>query len=391
VPAFLCYLDEKMGGNMESRLNSETLALYNDKLFPNLTIKQFAARQLHIPEEGVLYALFHALPVEKQTIENKALLEKAMNLSVNASGAIILMVNTNQGLRLVYAESQRRKRVVSSNGACEASESMAQTALREFVEELGNPSERGILCSIVFNPKNCRSLEVTDKIGVTAEAIAARIIEKKADKNGLYVNVSALYVNSTPVNIRHLEQEIEQLNEKLKTATIYYQPAVHFLFGDRATGVQPADFKDATKRAEAFVLINDFVAKCRPSITANFAALFALRFDPETNPSVIKDALLAIVDLTENKAVGLLPKAELEELLSRDLTQKATLDEFKKQYFVASFENILLHKGKRTPSEFLASLENLASQVSVMTLGLPVAETVEAVAPDERKVVEFSS
>lgn len=366
------------------------LTQYNDNLFPNLTIKQFAARQLQVPEERVTDILFHSLPADKQTPVNKELLEKGMSLKVNASGAIILMVNTNHGLQLVYADSQRRKKVVSSNGSCEVSESMAHTAVREFMEELGNPSEKGILCSIVYRLENCHSLEVTDKIGKTAEEIASRIIETQADKNKLYINMSALYVNTDPVNIRHLEKEIEQLNEKLKISTPFYQQTVLFLYGDNVRGVKAADFKESAVRSEACKLINSFIDKCQPNITTSFLSIFKSSYDDNTDVKVIKEALSAIVDLTENKALGLLSKVTLEELLSLDLTQKDIRDEFKKQYFMASFENILLHKDKRTPSEFLASLEKLASKISIISLGLQ-SETVDITIQAERKNTGFSS
>lgn len=367
------------------------LTQFNDNLFPNLTIKQFAARQLQVPEERVTDVLFHALPADKQTPANKELLEKAMPLKVNASGAMILMVNTNHGLQLVYADSQRRKRVVSSNGSCEESESMAHTAVREFMEELGNPSEKGILCSIVYKLGNCYSLEVTNKIGKTAKEMASRMIETQADQKKLYINMSALYVNTDSVNIRHLEQEIEQLNEKLKISAPFYQQAVLFLYGDSASGVKAADFKDAVVRSEACKLINSFIDQCQPNITTSFLSIFKLRYDDKIDGKVIKSALSAIVDLTENKALGLISKATLEELLSLDLTQKAICDEFRKQYFMASFENILLHKDQRTPGEFLASLEKLASKVSRISLGLR-SETVDtAITQVERKNTGASS
>ncbi|XLV72275.1 NUDIX domain-containing protein [Ralstonia syzygii subsp. celebesensis] len=49
------------------------------------------------------------------------------------------MVNTDAGLRLVAANSQRRKIVIQSNGACEKGESIRRTLRRESKEELGTP------------------------------------------------------------------------------------------------------------------------------------------------------------------------------------------------------------------------------------------------------------
>src|SRR5260221_245146 len=90
--------------------------IYNDPDFPALTIKEFSAKQLHIHPDHVIDKLFEALPEEKRTGANRALIEKGTALTVNASGAIMMMVNTNEGLQLICANSQRRKGVVQTNG-----------------------------------------------------------------------------------------------------------------------------------------------------------------------------------------------------------------------------------------------------------------------------------
>lgn len=349
---------------MQSVRENPTVKQFNDPAFPQLTIKQFTAMQLQIDEENVLDVLVQALAPEKQTEVNTQLLVKALGYTVNASGAIILMINTNEGLQLVYGNSQRRKKVIASNGACEANESMADTATREFQEEFGNPRENGILCSIVRNPRYCRALEVTNKIGTTAAEIANRIIDLKADKGRLYINISSLYVNEGSVNIRALQQEIGDLNETLQRSALYYTLAVKLVFG---AGINLADHK-----LEAQRIINDFKANCI-NITSNFAGLFASHYDETTDTASMKEALLAIIDLTENDALGLLPKSELEALLNLDLSKKENLDAFKKEFFAPSFENLVAHKGQKTPSEFLSGLEKLASQTSQVTLGFPAA------------------
>lgn len=349
---------------MQAVKENLTVKQFNDPTFPKLTIKQFTAMQLQIDEEKVLDVLVQALALEKQTPENRQLLEKALAYTVNASGAVILMVNTNEGLQLVYGNSQRRKKVITSNGACEANESMADTATREFQEEFGNPAEKGILCSTVRNPRHCRALEVTNKIGTTAAEIANRIIDLKADKGRLYINIAALYVNEGSVNIRALQREIDDLNETLQRSALYYTLAVKLVFG---AGINLADHK-----LEAQRIINEFKSNCC-NITYNFVGLFASHYDETTDTAKMKEALLAIIDLTENDALGLLPKSELESLLNLDLSKKENLDALKKEFFAPSFENLVAHKGKHTASEFLSGLEKLASQTSQVTLGLPGA------------------
>ena len=349
---------------MQSDKENSIVKQFNDPAFPKLTIKQFTAMQLQIEEENVLDVLVEALAPEKRTPENKQLLGKALGYTVNASGAVILMVNTNEGLQLVYGNSQRRKKVIASNGACEANESKADTAVREFQEEFGNPAKKGILCSIVRNPRNCRALELTNKIGTTAAEIANRIIDLKADKGRLYVNIAALYVNEGSVNIRRLEQEIGDLNETLVRSVLHYNLAVKLIYG---AGINLDDHKREAQR-----IINEFKSNCC-NITSNFEGLFASHYDETTDTAKLKEALLAIIDLTENDSLGLLPKSELEALLNLDLSKKENLDALKKEYFAPSFENLVAHKGQRTASEFLSGLEKLASQTSKVSLGLTAA------------------
>jgi len=376
------------------RPQAREASLFNDPSFPDLTISKFVAIQLKIPTDNVIDNLYRALPLEKQTVVNKQLIEKAVNFKVNASGAIILMINTNEGLQLIYGNSQRRKKVVSSNGSCEEKESMADTAIREFSEEIGNPQEKGILSRVVKNIKNSRSVEITNKIGRTCEEIANRIIEQQADKNKLYINMSSLYANDTPVNIRALTHEIESLNEKLKKSAPYYNPAVILIFGDRNAGIAPANLSDPTSKEEACKLINNFKENCQGNITSSFSRIFALNFDEKTDSSAIKEALSAIIDLTENNEIGLISKTELESLLSLDLNQQEIKEQFKKEYFSPSFENIVAHKGKHSPNEFLNNLEKLSSQVNKIGSGVlnsanvsPAANPTDTVTTKQQDVI----
>jgi len=336
---------------MIARINPNTLAEFRDPLFPKTAVKTFIAKQLGISEESVADSLWQALAKDKQTDEHRQMIEKAISQTVNASGAIILIVNTNQGPQLIYGESQRRKKVVSSNGACEPDESIATTAIREFKEESGNPPQKGILSSIVNNEDNCQSLEITNQIGRSLEEIANRIINKKV----LYINMSCLYVNTTPVNITLLKQELAELNLKLKTAAPFYQPAVLLLFGDRAKGIAPADLSDTEVLAKARELIEQFKEHCAANITENFAQ----HFSPDSS---IKKSLEAIIDLSENSEMGTIAHEQLVSLLSLDFSDNAVVTAFRKEYFMPSFENISPHKGKRSPVHFLADIERMASQ-----------------------------
>ncbi len=348
---------------MKARLNPNVLTKFSDPAFPKTTIQSFAAAQLAIPEEQVMSALWSALAADKQTEANRQMLEKAMKQTVNASGAIILIINTNNGPQLIYGESQRRKKVVCSNGACEPGESISATAIREFREESGHPAENGILSSIVNNSNNCRSLEMTNQIGRNAEEIANRIINKKA----LYLNVSSLYVNTDPVNINHLQLELAELNKKLAAAAPFYQPAVLLLFGDREAGIKPADLTDPAVQAKARELIADFNSACSQNITENFALIIG-------TDKPIKPALEAIVDLSENKEMGLIPKEKLISLLSLDFKNSETVSAFKKDFFMPSFENIIPHMGERKPAVFLSDLENISFKTSHINLGFAATD-----------------
>lgn len=344
--------------------NEQKMARYYDANFPKMTIRAFVAEKLNVQEANVADVLFAALKSEKQTDENKQLIAKALDYSVNASGAIVLFVNTQDGLQLVAAESQRRATVVASNGACEDGESMAMTAMREFIEELGNPAPTGLLRTIASNPENCVSVEETNQIGVSAEGIANRIVEKKANKASLYVNYSAVYVNASPVNISILKQELAALTEKLTMTSAYYQPAVDMMFGK-----PPVNLDDADAKNKAVMLINQFKRVGSSVISDNFSSVFAKTFDDSATKAMLKEALLAMIDLTENKSMQLIPCDELLFLLSLDLKNSQVEEDLKKQYFVPALQNIALHKGALQPSQYLALLSNRLGMARKMDLG----------------------
>lgn len=348
--------------------------LIYDRSFPLLTVKQFAANQFNIPEDELVERLYLALNSERQTDENRKLIEKAMTYKVNASSDIILFVNTNEGLQLVHANSQRRKKILTTNGACENGETLAECAYREFIEELGNPAQGGILTSIVSNRNNVRSIKVKNKIGTTLAEMANRIVDLRADKHRLFVNISSLFANAVPVNITNLKNEISDINARMKAASKYYFPAVKLVYGDKDTGVKPSDFSTAEDRNAACKIINAFKENCQDSIPIGFVDAFSLQYDETVSIEKIKSALSFIIDLTENNEINIMPRDELEKLLSLDLSKKEDLEFILQHYFEPSLVSIFIHKGSESPQRFLGNLERLATPVMQMTLGFKSAD-----------------
>jgi len=145
-------------------------------------------------------------------------------------------------------------------------------------------------------------------------------------------------------------------------AAPFYQPAVSLLFGDREAGIKPADLADPVIQAKARELIANFNSACSQNITDNFADIIA----PD---KPIKPALEAIVDLSENREMGLIPKEKLISLLSLDFKDNEVVSAFKKDFFMPSFENIFPHMAGRSPAVFVSDLEHIASRTSQINLG----------------------
>lgn len=334
------------------------LTLLNDTQFPDQTIKHFSAAQFYVAEDELLDHLYLSLSPERQTLENRQLLEKALSYKINASSDVILMINTNDGLQLLYAHSQRRRRLVSTNGACEPGETLADSAYREFREELGNPRQSGLLDNIVSQPSNRRALKFKNKIGSTFAEMANRIIDLQADKNRLFVNLSSVFVNDSPVNMRDLEREINDINVRLQSGAPFYMQAVKLVYGDRKAGVAASNFSSYADIDAACTIINNFSATCQAIITDELRPLFAKSYDVNEGVEQIKKALSAIIDLTENDWIGLIPRQELEALLSIDYSVKENLDKLMQYYFDPSFMSLVIHKGELTAREFLNQFES---------------------------------
>lgn len=344
-------------------ISPNNLKLFQDQSFSRVMIRDFCAEKLGVAPEVVTDTLFAALPVSQQTDVNKEYISKSMNYTVNASGATILLVNTNEGLQLVYGNSQRREKVISHNGSCEDDESMEAASLREFREELGNPDEHGILFEVVNNTKNYQSLAIANNIGETAEKIAAKIVAEKANKAFIYFNMSLICCNEKPVSYNKLCEEIKQINERLKIVAPYYLPAVTLVFDDRAKKTSAPNLDtDLKARSEAINLINDFNKNCQSIITPWFKSLFNQEFNHEMDTKLIKRALMAIIDLTETNEIGLTAKNELNQLLQSDVNK---INE--QGYFKPSFKNLILHQGNLNSERFLKQFEPSLAQS--LTLG----------------------
>ncbi|MGI4847441.1 MAG: hypothetical protein ACRYGK_04800 [Janthinobacterium lividum] len=259
-----------------------------------------------------------------------------MKNSVDASGAVMLFVKTDEGIKLVAANSQRRKLVVQSNGACEKNESMKETGAREFFEELGNPSPTGILAKIFSNDDNCRSTVGINKLGNTLEQVAEKMVDNEGKKKG-YTNASSVYMNHEPISAQALQAELTGLSEGVAAAAKFYNPTVAFLFGDKKEAFK-AEQTDSI--IEASALVTDFHKQFPGAIPSTFSDVFANFSQAPLDAKTVKTALEAIVDLTENDKIVAIPLAELEDKAAQFETDKETL---KKTTFAPAIETFKDH------------------------------------------------
>ncbi len=352
--------------------------IYDNAHFTSRSIRAYAQAQLGLPTDADVVAhLFDALPEDQRTEANRELLEQAMQHSVNASGAAMMMVNTEAGLLLVAANSQRRKLVIQSNGACEQGESIRETVRREFKEELGNPDPKGILLG-TLSEANLRAVNGLNYIGHTAEEIAAHIVKIEADPSELFLNVSSLFVNHAPVTMQALEAEVAHLNERLARAKPFYQEAVHFMYGDGKEAFK----QDAQAHSDAAGVIKRFRETCPDNITENFAQCFdAVKADGADDIGALKQALAAIIDLSENDEIKLIGEPafaqamRLASAMDSDESAKTTLED---DYFDMPFMSAARHLGDAEPEAFVARLKAGALAAAI---GAPVGGAAEASQP----------
>ncbi|MHA6910006.1 NUDIX domain-containing protein [Ralstonia pseudosolanacearum] len=331
--------------------------IYDNAHFTARSIRDYTQEQLGLPHDADVVAhLFNALPEDQRTEPNRELLDKAMQHSVNASGAAMLMVHTDAGLQLVAANSQRHKIVIQTNGACEKGESIRQTVRREFKEELGNPDPNGILLG-TLSEANLRAVNGLNYIGHTAAEIAAHIVKVEADPSELFLNVTSLFVNRAPVTMQALEAEVARLNERLARAKPFYQEAVHYIYGDAKAAFQ----QDAQVRSEAANVVKRFRETCPDNITEHFAqCLRAIQADGTDDVGALKQALAAIIDLAENDTIKLLDEptfAQAMRLATRMDSDEAAKTALENDYFDMSFIGGALHLGGAEPEAFMAQLK----------------------------------
>ncbi len=351
--------------------------LYDSAHFTSRSIQDYAQAQLGLPKDADVVAhLYNALPEDQRTEPNRALLEQAMQHSVNASGAAMMMVKTEDaGLQLVAANSQRRKLVIQSNGACEQNESIRQTVRREFREELGNPAPEGILLG-TLSEASLRAINGLNYIGHTAAEIAAHIVKMEADPSELFLNVTSLFVNHTPVTMQALEAEVAHLNERLARAKPFYQEAVHFIYGEGKAAFQP---DNAQVCGDAANVIKRFKETCADNITENFTPCFdAVQADGKDDMGALKQALAAIIDLSENDEIKLIGEPafaqamRLATAMDSDDAAKTTLET---DYFDMPFISALRHLGGAEPEAFMKALKAGASAPDI---GAPVSVPADA-------------
>lgn len=321
-------------------LYPETIELFEDASFSSMSVKDYIAKRKNINKEQVEDEIFKALPEGQQTSENRELINKAINKSVNASGATILLANTTKGSFIIAATSQRRKIVLAANGACEKEEASRQTGIRETFEELGNPPANGVIRNLVSSV-NLRSVGMLSKIEDDFAALANRILAKKP----IYINFSAIYSNIESIEYQDLQREIDSLSNKLNQGASYYNSAVNLVFGK-----QKSLFESGQLTKEAIALINEFKANCFDNITENFNSFAKTLHDETMSVEAIKNSLLVLIDLTENDKVQAISLAELEKLLSTEPAEWSHLN-----YFPTCYDNFTTHNlSNDSPQDFLA-------------------------------------
>jgi hypothetical protein len=200
-----------------------------------------------------------------------------------------------------------------TNGACEKSESIEKCAVREFFEESGNPSPGGVLADTIRNPDNRFSTVSVNKIGDDLASIASRMVEKKF----LYFNMSSAYLNKEPVSSEDLQNELQGLNDKLSHFSPFYAEIVPLAFSK-----PPLDFGSKGVQTRAQDLIARFEKKVADVTNGQFLTpeidqpLQAYK-QASSDGKAIKEALLAIADVTEHSEVSLMRRSDMEKMKSK--------------------------------------------------------------------------
>lgn len=308
----LSVVRDLVGERSKALVASSDSDILHDASFPAKSIKQFVSERLKIDESVVEQRLYAALPIERQTVDNLVKIQAAMAKPVNASGALMLFVNTGtDGVHLLCTNSQRRKQMFQTNGACEKGESIHNCAIREFFEEAGNPPQDGLLASIVNNPANRVSSVAVNQIGKDLTSIATRMVTPNKQ---LYFNMSSSYLNQEPVSLSELRQELKGLNDRLSKFSPFYKDVVELVF------CKPSlDFASAEVQERSRKVIGNFQKQVDQPESAGFltegvaTALEGYRQNT-SDPEAIRNALLAIADVTENNEVSLMSRSDLEKV-----------------------------------------------------------------------------
>lgn len=173
-----------------------------------------------------------------------------------------------------------------------------------------------------------------------------------------------------------LEAEVAHLNERLARAKPFYQEAVHFIYGEGKATFQP---DNAQVCGDAANVIKRFKETCADNITENFTPCFdAVHADGKDDMGALKQALAAIIDLSENDEIKLIGEPafaqamRLATAMDSDDAAKTTLET---DYFDMPFISALRHLGGAEPEAFMKALKAGASAPDI---GAPVSVPADA-------------
>ena len=249
------------------------------------------------------------------------LIKSALNKTIDASGAKLIFINTDQGVFLIVAHNQKKRMLLqASNGATWADESIAESSDRCFLTELNAADlpKNPIVTTALSQP-----LEILTRntVGYTPQDMVKRILTDRP----IFFNASATYFNPMPISTADLDNAISEINEQLeKTQGLYQQAANVFsiLNVDANEQRQPSQVElllFGQAQNEGHQLVRKFLdgGEFRSLVPdALWKKVFRPYANAPNNIEYLKKALqYGVMELSQNTHIRALSEANLDELI----------------------------------------------------------------------------
>lgn len=215
---------------------------------------------VHTPTDlqAIADDLHKSLPENVQNYVNTNNLTALLNQNAHAGAGAAVCYKTDEGDVFLRAQSSRsvRNYVMTQGGACESGESFRETALREAIEELGNPPVNGKVLEPLYEKHSPESL--TANIDFTPCGIAQHLLDQHTKGKSPFFYAAALYKTATPVNKEQLMREIGLINSRLSDPAKIdsYRNASDMIFGAKRSAVVQGDHREDAEKEIRFLVEN---------------------------------------------------------------------------------------------------------------------------------------